>query len=153
MNKLSNILIVMALASMVPGCKKDASVTLAECIEKARNELIESNLNKVTKQCDIGFKGSYLVVLHPAAELNRVDYKKHGLNESEIKTLSNLRSSGRLSESIYVIPLDGQETPSRTTSQGTDVSLHGLILTRNNGPFLNVTLEWTPESIEVVGLQ
>jgi hypothetical protein len=153
MNKLSNILIVIAIASLVPGCKKDASVALAECIGKARNELIESNLNKFTKQCDVGLKGNYLVVLHPAAELDGADYKSHGLKESEIKTLINLRSSGRMSESIYIIPLDGQEPPSRTTSQGTVVSLHGFISARNNGPFLKVTLEWTPESIYVVGLQ
>ena len=153
MNKLLNILIVMALASMVTGCKKDASVALAECIGKARNELIESNLNKVTKQCDVGLMGNYLVVLHPATELDVADYKDYGLNESEIRTLSNLRSSGRMSESIYVIPLDGQEPPSRTTSQGTVVSLHGFILARNNGPFLKVTLEWTPESIVVMDLQ
>jgi hypothetical protein len=92
-------------------------------------------------------------VLHPADELDGADYKSHGLKESEIKTLINLRSSGRMSESIYIIPLDGQEPPSRTTSQGTVVSLHGFISARNNGPFLKVTLEWTPESIYVVGLQ
>jgi hypothetical protein len=143
----------MALMLTLSSCKKDASVLLAECIWEAHKELLEANQRSIAKSCNVGLKGDYLAVLHPAATLNDEELKNYGLDEKEIKELRALQSPRDAYESIYMIPLKGQELPSRTTSQGGIVSIPVFISEKKRSPVLEFTLEWTPDGVKVVGLR
>ena len=143
----------MALTLALSACKNDASVLLAECIGEAQKELLETNQRSIAKSCNVGLRGDYLAVLHPAAKLNDEELKNHGLDEKEINVLRSLQSPRVAYESIYMIPLTGQALPSRTTSQGGIVSIPVFISEKKSSPVLKFTLEWTPDGVKVVGLR
>lgn len=145
------VLTILALTNA--GCKTDASVSLAECIGVSFNKLIDSNRRKITSQCNIGLVGNYVAVLHPAVILSDEAYKAQGLNDKTVKILRSLQASGAGYESIYIIPLNGQELPSRTTSQGKTVSVRNLLVVKKAEPLLTFTLEWFPDEVRVVDLK
>lgn len=153
MSNISQALVIMALALLTTACRTDASVSLAECIGKAYRELLDSDQRTITRQCNIGLAGDYVAVLNPAAVLSDEEYKDHGLDDRTLKILHSLQGHGGVYESIYIIPLDGQEQPSRTTSQGKIVGIQNLIVASKTAPILTFTLEWSPDKTRVVRLQ
>ncbi len=153
MKALSLTILIIALTLMLSACKKDASVLLAECIVEAHKELLEANQRTIEKSCNVGLKGDYLAVLYPAASLNDEELKNYGLNVREIKKLRSLQLSGTTYESIYMIPLTGQMSPCRTTSQSRIVNIQGFIYKKKSSPVLELTLEWTPNGVKVVGIR
>lgn len=148
----SPILSVM-LALLIAGCRTDPAVSLAKCIEVSSNKLIDLNTNKVTENCNIGLTRSYVAVIHPALTLDDKAYIAHGLDVKNIKILRSLREVSKGHESIYIIPFNDQELPSRTTSQGSIISVRELIVVRKSEPFLRFTLEWFPDGIKVIKLE
>ena len=153
MNTWPRAILIMALMLTLLSCKKDASVLLAECILEAHKELLEANQSSIEKSCNVCLKGDYLAVLHPAATFNDDEFKNFGLDAKAIKDLRSLQFPQDAYESIYMIPLKGQELPSRTTSQGRIVSIPVFISEKKSSPVIEFTLEWTPEGVNVVGLR
>jgi hypothetical protein len=153
MNNLSRTLLLMTLTLIIAGCRADASVSLAKCFDVSFRELIDSNQGTITNRCDIGLQGDYVAVLHPAIMLDDEVYISHGLDHKAIKTLRSLRGAGAGYESIYIIPLNGQASPSRTTSQKSVVNVRKLIVARKSVSNLTFTLEWSPEGVMIVELK
>ena len=153
MDKLAHIILIIALTLALSACKKDASVLLAECIGDAHKELLNTNQRTITNSCNVGLNGAYLVVLYPAINLNDKELKNYGLDDREIRVLRSLQFPQVAYESIYIIPLEDQELPSRTTSQGGMVNIPNFISVKKGDPVLAFTLEWAPDGIKIVSLQ
>ena len=153
LSSLPHIILIVSLSLMLSACKKDTSVLLAECINKAQKALVDTGQQSINRSCDVNMKGNYLAILHPAKNLDDAELKTYGLDDREIKTLRTLQIPNFAYESIYIIPLDDQEPPSRTTSQGGAVNVLDFISAKKDNPVLTITIEQTPTGINIVGLQ
>lgn len=132
------------------GCASftDPAVRLANCLGRGARATGEAH-DDTTVTCDFRLEGPCVVVLHPSGQLSKDDYDRAGLGKMRTELLS-LRLGER--EGIYVLPLDGQVLPSRTTSQGRSVHIPRLFTKRYTDSVATLTLRRTERGVEVVAL-
>ena len=128
----------------------DPAVRLSACLGRAAESLRDSHDEELTVTCDFRLKGSCVVVLHPEGELPASAYEQAGLGKITSQ-LQALRLGGR--EAIYVVPLDGQAKPSRTTAQNRVVSIPSLLVQSCSNSTVTFTLRKSDQGIKVVSLE
>ena len=116
MRTITGLLLALVAGLFATGCS-DAAVKLAHCLESGAKELASTGDSEGSRDCDLGLQGHYVVVLYPAKDLTDSDLRRVGLSGPMKQTVTGLRFTGEPYESIYVIPQEKQEAPSRTTYQ------------------------------------
>ena len=144
------LILVVILAS---GCDAftDPAVRVATCLEKAAASLKRSSGATSTSPCDVALEGSYVLVLHPDGELPDTTLLEAGLPKTALSELRALRLGPN--ESVYVIPLEGHEPPSRTTYQARFVSIPKLLVKVNTNRSVSLTVGRTGSDIAVLEVQ
>ena len=131
--KLSRLYLLLMGTALMIGCSTDPAVRLANCVERDVAALKRSGNPDMECECDIGLTGLYAAVIYPAHLLTNSDLKSQGMSEALVKEVRELQFAGEPYESIFVIPLEGQRPPSRTTYYHNFATVKNLsFITRNN---------------------
>ena len=143
-------LVLLAVLSAT-GCS-DPAVKLAYCLEAGSRKLAKADRAEISRNCNLGLDGRYVVVLFPAEDLTDGDLRRAGLSDEVIRTVRQLRFDRDPYESIYVIPQERQARSSRTTYQKHSVIIPELRVASRHGGRTSVVLKKTPDGIAVVEL-
>ena len=146
--------LVVAVLGLILGSScasfSDPAVRLSSCLARAAGSLEELQDENLTVACDFRLQGPCVVVLHPAGQLSDAAYERAGLGNVTTQ-LQSLRLGTH--EAIYVIPLEGQASASRTTAQGRTVSIPQLLAKTCSDSTVTITLRRTEQGIELVALE
>jgi entry exclusion lipoprotein TrbK len=153
MKQISNTIILFILAILTSACMTDPAVKLANCIEESTKILSHSGQQQITASCNVHQQGGYMVVLYPAKDITDDELSEFGLNNKTIKALRNLQLPGEPYESIFFIPFDGQDLPSRTTYQSRFIKIPNLICKTKKSGELTFTLSSKPFGIEIIRIE
>ncbi len=150
MRTITGLLLALLAGLSATGCS-DPAVKLAYCLEAGANKLASTGDSESSRDCDLGLQGHYVVVLYPAKDPADSDLSRVGMSDPVKQTVRRLRLGPW--ESIYVIPQEKQEAPSRTTSQKHSVIIPELIAIDKYDDDVSVILRKTPDGIVVVGMK
>ncbi len=152
MRTITGLLLTLLAGLSATGCS-DAAVKLAYCVEAGAYKLASTDDYESSRDCDLGLQGHYVVVLYPAKDLTDSDLSRVGMSDPVKQTVRGLQFTGKLYESIYVIPQEKQEPPSRTTYQKHSVIIPELIAIDKYDDDVSVILRKTPDGIAVVEMK
>ncbi len=150
MRTITGLLLALLAGLSATGCS-DAAVKLAYCLEAGANKLASTGDSESSRDCDLGLQGQYTVVLYPAKDAADSDLSRVGLSDRMKQTVGRLRLGPY--ESIYVIPQEKQEAPSRTTYQKRSVIIPELMAIEKYDDDVSVILRKTPDGIAVVEIK
>ena len=104
------------------GCDapSDPAVRVAKCLEAA------SHRGEAVVKCDLKLEGRSVTILHPSGPIQESALQDLGVPGEIIAELRTLRLGPQ--EAVYVIPMDNQDSPSRTTYQARFVSIPKLLV-------------------------
>jgi hypothetical protein len=139
---------LVGFVACVAGCGdmlSDPAVRVAECLEAA------ARAGERTVKCDLKLSGRYVVILYPNDLVLDADLRQAGVPDGTIPELRALRLGPQ--EAVFVIPLDHQDRPSRTTYQGRFVSISELLVKVGSDSSVTLDLQSNSSHPRVVGIR
>lgn len=147
----ASLLVLGLLFGLVPctsACDSilsDPAVRVAECLEAAARG------GESTVTCDLKLPGRYVVILYPSDLVLDSTLREAGVPDNTIPELKALRLGPK--EAIFVIPLDHQQSPSRTTYQRRFVSIPKLLVKVGSDSSVTLLLQSIGGHPTVVGVR
>lgn len=147
------ITLSLVLLSLSSAAHADPAVRLAKCMKKAAKALARQSESARIESCRLGLVGRFTVVLHPGEALSEDQLVAAGLPVEVVGALRALHARGPAGATIYVLPEEGHEFPTTTTSQKHWVSFPRVLFLRTESARVDVVLRRTDAGTEVVEIR
>ncbi len=146
-------LVAMAAFVTITGCNalSDPAVRIAFALEKGTGQLLQSQARELEVRCDTGLSGRYVAILHPAGTLADAELVQAGIPRESLAELRSLRLGPH--EAVYVIPLDHQDLPSRTTWQANVLGIPALLARVSAEPTIVIVIRKVQRGVVAVGIR
>lgn len=131
----------------------DPAERLAKCLKKGAKALARQSESARIESCRLAWSGRFTVVLHPDQPLSEDQLVAAGLPVEVVGALRALQTRGSSGATIYVLPEDGHNFPTTTTSQKYWVGIPRVLFSKTEGARIELVLRRTASGTEVIEIR